>query len=92
MCPSQRKAASAAVVLCSAGSAGRGGVGEKTITNGRPVAAAAAEIPVKETMKGPSAPEVDYKSTVSGGVDDFYGEDLATEEELITPRAVSVAR
>lgn len=32
------------------------------------------------------------RSTVGGGVEDFYSEDYATEELLVTPWTVSVAR
>ncbi|XP_020105962.1 NADP-dependent malic enzyme isoform X1 [Ananas comosus] len=35
--------------------------------------------------------EVDPTSTVGGGVEDVYGEDRATEDQLITPWTVSVA-
>lgn len=35
---------------------------------------------------------VDAKSTVGGGVQDIYGEDCATEDQLITPWTLSVAR
>lgn len=35
---------------------------------------------------------VDTSSTVEGGVEDAYGEDRATEDQLVTPWTVSVAR
>lgn len=35
---------------------------------------------------------VDNKSDVSGGVHDVYGEDTATEDQPVTPWALSVAR
>ncbi|XP_020594028.1 NADP-dependent malic enzyme-like [Phalaenopsis equestris] len=35
--------------------------------------------------------EIHPKSAVAGGVKDVYGEDLATEEQLVTPWTVSVA-
>lgn len=35
---------------------------------------------------------VDPESAVGGGVKDVYGEDTATEDQLVTPWAVSVAR
>ncbi|CAA6671629.1 unnamed protein product [Spirodela intermedia] len=38
-----------------------------------------------------SVPEVESKSTVGGGVEDFYSEDYATEELTVTPWTVSVA-
>lgn len=36
--------------------------------------------------------ELEGKGGVSGGVQDMYGEDKATEDQLVTPWAVSVAR
>ncbi|XP_030464595.1 NADP-dependent malic enzyme-like [Syzygium oleosum] len=39
----------------------------------------------------PSHVRVDPDSTVGGGVKDVYGEDSATEDQLVTPWAVSVA-
>jgi len=39
------------------------------------------------------AVDLDDKSTVSGaGVEDVYGEDTATEDQLVTPWSLSVAR
>ncbi|KAK3410911.1 hypothetical protein EUGRSUZ_J02940 [Eucalyptus grandis] len=38
-----------------------------------------------------SSPIVDPESAVSGGVKDVYGEDSATEDQLVTPWTVSVA-
>lgn len=35
---------------------------------------------------------VDPNSTVGGGVEDVYGEDRATEDQLVTPWTVTVAR
>ena len=35
---------------------------------------------------------VDTSSTVEGGVEDAYGEDRATEDQLVTPWTVSIAR
>lgn len=35
---------------------------------------------------------LDPESAVGGGVKDVYGEDTATEDQLVTPWAVSVAR
>lgn len=34
----------------------------------------------------------DGEATVGGGVEDVYGEDRATEDQLVTPWTVSVAR
>lgn len=40
----------------------------------------------------PSVLDMDPKSTVGGCMEDVYGEDRATEEELVTPWTLSVAR
>ncbi|ERN15137.1 hypothetical protein AMTR_s00056p00119870 [Amborella trichopoda] len=40
---------------------------------------------------GPSVLDMDAKSTVGGGVEDMYGEDQATEDQLVTPWTVTVA-
>lgn len=50
------------------------------------------ESTLKEMKDGNSVLETDSKSAVSGGVQDVYGEDSATEEQLVTPWTVSVAR
>ncbi|KAF8388914.1 hypothetical protein HHK36_025595 [Tetracentron sinense] len=49
------------------------------------------ESSLKEMSNGASVPEMDAKSTVGGGVEDVYGEDCATEDQLITPWTVTVA-
>ncbi len=49
------------------------------------------ESTLKDLRDGKSVIEVDSKSAVSGGVKDTYGEDSATEEQLVTPWTVSVA-
>lgn len=36
--------------------------------------------------------DLNSKAGVGGGVEDVYGEDFATEDQLITPWTVSVAR
>ncbi|KAJ6793890.1 NADP-dependent malic enzyme isoform X2 [Iris pallida] len=55
-------------------------------------AAAAARGIVMESTNGSVIKEVvDRKSTVGGGVQDAYGEDRATEEQLVTPWSVTVA-
>lgn len=46
----------------------------------------------KEMRDGVSVLEMDAKATVGGGVEDVYGEDRATEEQLVTPWTVSIAR
>lgn len=67
-------------------------------TNGRPAernATVLMENTLKEMRDNASSPAVvekDSKSTVGGGVEDVYGEDTATEDQFITPWAVSVAR
>ncbi|CAN6441270.1 unnamed protein product [Victoria cruziana] len=45
----------------------------------------------KEMRDGVSVLEMDAKATVGGGVEDVYGEDRATEEQLVTPWTVSIA-
>jgi malate dehydrogenase (oxaloacetate-decarboxylating)(NADP+) len=53
---------------------------------------------MESTMKGvrgggaPCVLDMDDAATVGGGVEDTYGEDRATEEQLVTPWTVSVAR
>ncbi|KAJ0986399.1 hypothetical protein J5N97_004755 [Dioscorea zingiberensis] len=42
-------------------------------------------------LREEGASVLDPKSTVGGGVEDVYGEDRATEEQLVTPWTVSVA-
>jgi malate dehydrogenase (oxaloacetate-decarboxylating)(NADP+) len=57
-----------------------------------------AEATMESTMKGirgdgaPCVLDMDDSATVGGGVEDTYGEDQATEEQLVTPWTVSVAR
>ncbi|KAJ0964786.1 hypothetical protein J5N97_025924 [Dioscorea zingiberensis] len=67
------------VVRCS-GVARRGSVAMENASESNGAAAAAA-----------AASVVDTKSAVGGGVQDVYGEDRATEEQHVTPWAVSVA-
>ncbi|KAJ3695076.1 hypothetical protein LUZ60_000453 [Juncus effusus] len=57
---------------------------------------AAASSSMESTMKGirgdgPSVLDMDPAHTCGGGVEDFYGEDQATEDQLVTPWTVSVA-
>ncbi|MQL78836.1 hypothetical protein Taro_011250 [Colocasia esculenta] len=85
LCPSQRNAASSAVVLCSAGSNGRGVVaGERTVTNSKPAMGSTA------TESAPAL-ETYPESNVCGAAEDVYGDDSAIAEQLVTPWAVSVA-
>ena len=50
------------------------------------------ESTMKEMRGGESVLDMDPKSTVGGGVEDVYGEDCATEDQLVTPWTYSVAR
>jgi malate dehydrogenase (oxaloacetate-decarboxylating)(NADP+) len=50
------------------------------------------ESTLKEMRDGASVLDMDPKSTVGGGVEDVYGEDRATEDQLVTPWTISVAR
>ncbi|XP_038694660.1 NADP-dependent malic enzyme-like isoform X2 [Tripterygium wilfordii] len=49
------------------------------------------ESTLQETREGSTVLDMDPKSTVSGGVQDVYGEDTATEDQLVTPWSISVA-
>ncbi|GAV88058.1 malic domain-containing protein/Malic_M domain-containing protein [Cephalotus follicularis] len=49
------------------------------------------ESTLKEMRDGASVLDMDPSSTVGGGVEDVYGEDCATEDQLVTPWTVSVA-
>jgi hypothetical protein len=54
-------------------------------------------VAMESFMKGirgdaPSVLDMDPTHTVGGGVEDFYGEDHATEDQLVTPWTISVAR
>eukprot|EP01018_Ginkgo_biloba_P002595 Gb_10692 [translate_table: standard] len=45
----------------------------------------------KDVRNGSSVLDMDPKSTVGGGVQDVYGEDRATEDQIVTPWFVTVA-
>lgn len=47
---------------------------------------------LKPLRDGESVLDLSPRSTVSGGVVDTYGEDRATEDQLVTPWTFSVAR
>jgi len=47
---------------------------------------------LKPLRDGESVLDLSPRSTVSGGVEDVYGEDRATEDQLVTPWTFSVAR
>ncbi|KAF5939914.1 hypothetical protein HYC85_021081 [Camellia sinensis] len=49
------------------------------------------EIMLKDERGGAPVLDIDSKSTVGGGVEDVYGEDLATEDQPVTPWTISVA-
>ncbi|KAJ4708522.1 Malic enzyme [Melia azedarach] len=46
---------------------------------------------MKGIRDGASVLDMDPKSTVGGGVEDPYGEDRATEDQLVTPWTISIA-
>ncbi|WVZ13795.1 hypothetical protein V8G54_011361 [Vigna mungo] len=46
---------------------------------------------LKPLRDGESVLDLSPRSTVSGGVEDVYGEDHATEDQLVTPWTFSVA-
>lgn len=50
------------------------------------------ESTLKAFRDGESVLDLSPRSTVSGGVVDVYGEDRATEDQLVTPWTFSVAR
>ncbi|XP_068638218.1 NADP-dependent malic enzyme isoform X1 [Aristolochia californica] len=77
--PSQRKASGVVVLCCGNGRGGFDGKGRvRTFT-------------LKETVDEAAILEMDSKSTVGGGVQDVYGEDCATQDQPITPWALTVA-
>ncbi|KAJ8768716.1 hypothetical protein K2173_023620 [Erythroxylum novogranatense] len=49
------------------------------------------ESTMKDMRDGASVLDMDPKCTVGGGVEDVYGEDSATEDQLVTPWTISVA-
>ncbi|KAF2301147.1 hypothetical protein GH714_020424 [Hevea brasiliensis] len=49
------------------------------------------ESTLQEMRDGASVLDLEPKSTVAGGVRDVYGEDTATEDQLVTPWSLSVA-
>lgn len=49
------------------------------------------ESTLKDIRDGASVLDMDPKSTVGGGVEDVYGEDRATEDQLVIPWTLSVA-
>ncbi|XVE98092.1 hypothetical protein REPUB_Repub03eG0075600 [Reevesia pubescens] len=49
------------------------------------------ESTMKEMRGGESVLDMNPKSTVGGGVEDVYGEDCATKDQLVTPWTYSVA-
>lgn len=74
------------VVVTAAALGSNGKAGEANASS------AVMESTLKELRDGNAVLDMDPKSAVSGGVRDVYGEDSATEEQLITPWTVSVAR
>lgn len=47
---------------------------------------------LKPLRDGESVLDLSPRSCVAGGVEDVYGEDRATEDQLVTPWTFSVAR
>ncbi|XP_042488933.1 NADP-dependent malic enzyme isoform X2 [Macadamia integrifolia] len=76
----QRKASAGVVVAQSS----NGRSGERKVR-------VVMESTMKEIRDGASVLDMDPKSTVGGGVEDTYGEDSATEDQLVTPWTYSVA-
>lgn len=50
------------------------------------------ESTLKALRDGESVLDLSPRSTVSGGVEDIYGGDRATEDQLVIPWTVSVAK
>lgn len=50
------------------------------------------ESTLKGLRDGASVLDMDPDSTIGGGVEDAYGEDVATQDQPVTPWTVSVAR
>lgn len=80
---SQRRLSVPSVVVSAAASS-NGGEGERKST-------VLVENSLKE-MRDTAAPVIAEPTVVSGGVEDVYGEDSATEDQSVTPWSVSVAR
>ncbi|XP_068641276.1 NADP-dependent malic enzyme-like isoform X3 [Aristolochia californica] len=74
-----RKASGVVVLCCGNGRGGLDGKGK------------VRAFTLKETMDEAAILEMDSKSTVGGGVQDVYGEDRATQDQPVTPWAVTVA-
>lgn len=75
-------------LCCKRGESTEGKAGSSTATR---------LVAMESYMKGirgdtPCVLDMDPTHTVGGGVEDFYGEDRATEDQLVTPWTVSVAR
>lgn len=79
---SQRRFLAPCVVVSAAASS-HGRPEERNVT-------VSAQSSLKE-MRDAAAPVIG-ESTVSGGIEDVYGEDSATEDQAVTPWSVSVAR
>ncbi|CAI9093573.1 OLC1v1029106C2 [Oldenlandia corymbosa var. corymbosa] len=57
----------------------------------RKISVEAMESTLKEMRNGDSVLDMSDKSGVAGGVEDIYGEDRATEDQLVTPWSFTVA-
>ncbi|PIN26037.1 Malate dehydrogenase (oxaloacetate-decarboxylating) (NADP(+)) [Handroanthus impetiginosus] len=82
----QRKISAPPVTAAIVSSNGRSGDGNVVLMEN-----ALKEIRENALLITSSDMEKDLKSTVDGGVEDVYGEDSASEEQFITPWAVTVA-
>lgn len=61
-------------------------------SNGKPGDGSVSVLVENALTESPAPVEMEVKSTVTGGVQDVYGEDSATEDQSITPWTLSVAR
>ncbi|OWM76512.1 hypothetical protein CDL15_Pgr005476 [Punica granatum] len=77
----QRSPVSHVRIAAALGSSSNKGTGDRNVS-----------FSVEAAVKNMAAVElVDSESAVAGGVKDVYGEDTATEDQLVTPWAVSIA-
>lgn len=58
----------------------------------RKISAEEMESTLKEMRNGDSVLDMNNSRAVGGGVKDIYGEDRATEDQLITPWSFSISR
>ena len=65
---------------------------EEEEEEGKKVIGRNMESTLKALRDGELVLDLSPRSTVGGGVEDVYGEDCATEDQLVTPWTFSVAR